>query len=96
MVDLLTLGGTESRANGINRSGAIVGWAKTANGEQHASLWSSGRVVDLNGFAPLGPDVILIDATAINDIGQIVANANNGRAYLILLTPLLHCAIRPR
>jgi hypothetical protein len=32
------------------------------------------------------PGVWLEEATAVNDIGQIVANADNGHAYLIALS----------
>jgi probable HAF family extracellular repeat protein len=85
MTDLGTLRGTESQADGINGSGLAVGWSLTAGGVQHAFLWISGRMIDLNSFAALGPGVWLEEATAVNDVGQIVANANNGHAYLIAL-----------
>jgi len=85
MTDLGTLGGSESQADSINGSGLVVGWSRTAGGEQHAILWSSGLMIDLNRFATLGPGVWLEEATAVNDVGQIVANANNGHAYLIVL-----------
>jgi probable HAF family extracellular repeat protein len=85
MTDLGTLGGTESEAEGINDSGWVIGWSRTAGGQQHAFLWSSGRMVDLNSFAAPAPGVWLEEATAVNDVGQIVANASNGHAYLITL-----------
>jgi probable HAF family extracellular repeat protein len=85
ITDLGTLGGTESQADGVNSRGLIVGWAKTTDGEPHAFLWNAGRMLDLNSFAPIGPDAVLVEATAINDVGQIVANGSNGRAYLITL-----------
>jgi probable HAF family extracellular repeat protein len=85
MTDLGTLGGAESEAQGINASGWVIGWSRTAGGQQHAFLWSSGRMVDLNSFAAPAPGVWLEEATAVNDVGQIVANASNGHAYLIAL-----------
>jgi probable HAF family extracellular repeat protein len=85
MLDLGALGGADSRADGINNAGQIVGWAQTANGEQHAFLWSAGKMIDLNSSATVGPGVALVEAAAINDVGQVVANASNGRAYLISL-----------
>jgi hypothetical protein len=42
-------------------------------------------MVDLNSFAAPAPGVWLEEATAVNDVGQIVANASNGHAYLITL-----------
>ena len=85
MMDLGTLGGSDSQADGIDGSGVIVGWSRTANGEKHAFVWSAGRMIDLNSLAVLETGVSLEEATAINDVGQIVANASNGRAYLIAM-----------
>jgi probable HAF family extracellular repeat protein len=85
MTDLGTLGGTDSQADGVNNSGWVVGWSRTAGGQQHAFLWSSGHMIDLDSFAAPAPGVWLEEATAVNDIGQIVANASNGHAYLITL-----------
>jgi probable HAF family extracellular repeat protein len=83
MTDLGTLGGPASQADAINRGGLVVGWAQTFTGEQHAFLWNSGKMVDLNSLVTLEQGAVLIEATAINDAGQIVANGSNGRAYLI-------------
>ena len=80
-----TLGGTNSQADSINSSGQIVGWANTAGGAQHAFLFSSGTMVDLNTLVSLASGGYLLEATGINDIGQIVANGSDGHAYL--LTP---------
>lgn len=85
MMDLGTLGGTDSQADGINSRGLIVGWANTASGERHAFLWGFGRMLDLNSLVAVSPDVALVEATAVNDMGQVVANGSNGRAYLITL-----------
>jgi probable HAF family extracellular repeat protein len=86
MTDLGTLGGADSQADAINRGGQIVGWAQTASGEQRACLWNAGQMVDLNTLVKLGQNAFLIEATAINDAGQIVANGSNGRAYLITVS----------
>jgi probable HAF family extracellular repeat protein len=86
MSDLGTLGG-DSQANGINSSGQIVGWSTTPGGQRHAVLWISGRMVDLNTLS--GLDVVLEEATAINDFGQVVVNGVNGHAYRIDLRGLL-------
>ena len=39
MVDLGTLGGTESIALAVNRSGQVVGYSSTASNASHAVLW---------------------------------------------------------
>jgi len=85
MTDLGTLGGPDSQADGINNSGIVVGWAMTPNGRRHAVVWGSGRAVDINSFAKIGGSATLEEATAINDVGQVVANGNNGHAYLVTL-----------
>jgi probable HAF family extracellular repeat protein len=40
MVDLGTLGGTQSEAVAINPAGQVVGNAMTSTGEVHATLWT--------------------------------------------------------
>jgi probable HAF family extracellular repeat protein len=85
LLNLGTLGGTESQANGVNRGGLIVGWSRTASGEKRACLWRAGRIVDVNSLAAIGPDARLVEAAAINDVGQLVADGSNGHAYLITL-----------
>ena len=47
MIDLGTLGGTYSYANGINNKGQIVGYSLTASGQDHAFLYSGGKMTDL-------------------------------------------------
>jgi len=68
----LTPGGS-SRANGINAVGDVVGNATTSNGDWHAVLWNDVAIYDLNDFIPNSPGVVLTDARAINDTGQVVA-----------------------
>jgi probable HAF family extracellular repeat protein len=80
-----TLGGAESYAYGLNASGQVVGEAETANGIEHAFLYSQGTMVDLG---TVGGAVSY--ATAINSSGQVVGMAetssadtsNNQRAFL--------------
>ena len=87
MLDLGTLPVpfVESTALGINNSGQIVGYSDNAAGLKHAFLYDGGNMTDLNNLVTLPAGVYLMQATGINDPGQIIANGNNGHAYL--LTP---------
>lgn len=86
--DLGTLGGRSSSACCINASGQVVGWSADAYTEaQHAFLYSNGVMINLNTMAiPWGWE--LIQATGINDSGQIVGiGLHNGKIHGFLLTP---------
>jgi probable HAF family extracellular repeat protein len=86
--DLGTLGGNASTALALNDSGAVVGWANNAAGAQRAFLYSGGALVDLNSLLPPGSGWELLEATGINDSGQIVGNGViNGQTHGFLLSP---------
>ena len=85
MTDLGTLGGPASFAYAINNAGAIVGMAQDASPSGHAFIYASGKMADLNTLVDL-PGVTLINATGINDNGQIIVSGNNNHCYL--LTPI--------
>jgi len=84
------LGGTYSVAFGINGNSQIVGYGATANGSTHAFLWTSARGMhDLNKLIPAGSGWVLINANAINDLGQITGyGTKGGRNRAFLLTPV--------
>jgi len=99
MIDLGSLGakGTDtdvSVALGINKLDQVVGYSYLPSHlimQQVAFLWRRGQMIDLNTllYGP-GKDYRLISATAINDEGQIVANAYympTGDVRAVLLTP---------
>jgi probable HAF family extracellular repeat protein len=90
MHDLGTLGGSTSLALGINASGQVVGMSDTTgNASLHAFLWDNGQMFDLNDLIPPTPGVRLIDATGINDAGQIVVHGSyNFFDATFLLTPV--------
>ena len=72
IMDLGTLGGSESRASEINGYGQIVGGAETSLGETHAFIYEGGVMSDLG---TLGGN--MSDAWGINENGQIVGRAAN-------------------
>ena len=71
---------------GINNAGVAVGTARTPDGPE-AWLWASGSMTNLNDLL-LGGGLVLNDAVAINNAGQIVGNGSlNGAPTIYLLTP---------
>jgi probable HAF family extracellular repeat protein len=74
MQDLGTLpGGDYSQGNGINVAGTVVGVSGSTLGTR-AFIWDSAKgMQDLNGLLAPGANVFLAGASAINDLGQIVA-----------------------
>lgn len=71
IVDLGTLGGTESRANGINSIGQVVGRSNVSGGGHHAFLYTGGAMTDLGTLGG-----VYSEAFSINDAGQVVGQAN--------------------
>ncbi|SCX88207.1 PEP-CTERM protein-sorting domain-containing protein [Nitrosospira sp. Nl5] len=90
MADLGTLGGKNSEAYDINSQGVVVGWADIAIGNRkHAFITGpdGDGMRDLNELVKLENGPFLTDAQGINDIGQIIANASDGYAYLLTPVP---------
>lgn len=80
MIDLGTLGGDFSLANGINDLGQIVGESKTLGGETHAFLWDRGTISDLGTLGETS------SAHGINNQGEIVGaiSSKNVRGSAVL------------
>ena len=79
--------GISSHANALNDFDVIVGSAATQSGRE-ALLWRQGTLASLNALTVLPPGVTLIDATAINNRGQICAVGRIGETtHAYLLTP---------
>lgn len=76
IIDLGTLGGTSSVAQGLNAIGQVVGYSTTKLGATHAFVYSGGKMTDL-GVLPGGS---LSEATGINSAGQISGWGDNGKA----------------
>ncbi len=86
LTDLGSLGGKTGSVGGINDFGTVVGASQTkvlggADGktlENHAFVWSEGKMTDLNSLltAPLvynGAKVVLTNAVSVNNFGDIAA-----------------------
>lgn len=83
--------GSYSVAWGINHHGQVVGWAHTAEGFRRAFVYEGGAMVDLMTRVVSGvAGWTLIEATAINDQGQIVGwGFSPGlQAFLLTLVPV--------
>jgi len=68
---LPTLGGTSTSAADINDAGDVVGWSYTADGQQHAFLWTPGGGMEDLGTLGGGSS----SAASINEAGQIVGTS---------------------
>jgi probable HAF family extracellular repeat protein len=92
MTALPSLGGKAACAYGINRFGRAVGYASTPDESQtRATLWIGMQVIDLNALidAQAAKHWTLIEATAINDRGQIIVTGlHGGVSRAALLTPM--------
>jgi probable HAF family extracellular repeat protein len=94
VIDLGTLGGSYSKGGGINDSGQVVGWSHSEDNSQiHAFVYDNGTMYDLNSFVQLATGEYLDNATAINELSQIVATSNRGKTYVI--TPTETCSPVP-
>jgi probable HAF family extracellular repeat protein len=83
-----------SAADAINSKGQIVGgsgfnFADCNDPVEHAVLWESGKILDLNNFVPPGTDLTLNEAFFINDSGEIsgLGTLSDGSQHAFLLIP---------
>jgi probable HAF family extracellular repeat protein len=97
MTDLGTLGGSTSIAHDINKHRQVVGTSETGEmrGEpvpwqriEHAFIWQDGKMTDLNTLLPPESGWEFSSAAAINDAGQILADAGSpqGRLEYVVIT----------
>ena len=89
-------GGQYSFAYGINSLGQTVGTGDSSTSAPVALLWTAdGKVHNLNTLIS-SKTRILVAANAINNAGQIVADATTvtgSGAYAVLLTPIMETAL---
>lgn len=84
IIDLGTLGGLHSHANGMNETAQVVGWAEVTSGRQHAFVWNKGMMTDLGTLGGTNSN-----ANAINDAGQVIGESStaNETPHAFLVTP---------
>jgi probable HAF family extracellular repeat protein len=64
----------------------VVGFSAVANKSDHAFLYSSGTMQDLNDLITPNSGWTLLDATAINEAGQITGFGSiGGQTHVFLL-----------
>ena len=75
IVELGTLGGSQSFALDINNSGQITGNARTAANVLHTFLWQDGAMIDLGILPESTTD--FSRGFAINELGQVTGESDN-------------------
>lgn len=78
--------------NAVNARHVVAGTIATTDGDgntiPHAAIWKpDGTVVDLNTLLPPGSGMVLVDALAINDNGDIAGIAGNATGEVGFLMP---------
>jgi probable HAF family extracellular repeat protein len=83
-------GGTYSMAFGVNDSSVVVGYGNIFTNAPHAFVWTAAEgMKDLNFLIPANTGWVLINANAINNVGQITGYGTiNGHNRAFLLSPV--------
>lgn len=82
-------GGTYSVAFGVNDSDVVVGYGTLWNNAARAMRWTmADGMQDLNSLIPANSGWVLINANALNNVGQITGyGSKGGYNHAFLLTP---------
>ena len=82
-------GGNYSMAFAVNDCDVVVGYGNLSNNAAHAMVWTStAGMRDLNSLIPFTSGWVLINANAINNVGQITGyGTKGGHNHAFLLTP---------
>jgi probable HAF family extracellular repeat protein len=86
-IDLGTLGGHSSLGWGINLKNDVVGQAANALENDHAFVWTGGKMYDLNDCLTKPLLIPLVNGSAINNKGTITAVDYYGKAYRLKRLP---------
>ncbi|MCO6436248.1 MAG: hypothetical protein J5J06_04080 [Phycisphaerae bacterium] len=92
LMRLPTIAGSNARALALNDDGAVVGYStyRAGSDEKHGCIWHDGEPTDLNDLVVDRGPYTIITADAINNSGQIAADAMvNDRRRAVLLNPVL-------
>jgi uncharacterized membrane protein len=83
-------GGNFSVAFAVSDSNVVVGYGTIADGSSRATVWTSSTGMrNLNSLIPAGSGWVLINANAINKLGQITGyGVKAGHNHGFLLTPV--------
>src|SRR2546427_5150590 len=88
---LADLGRPGTFPDGINNLGQVVGLSMTESQGNNAFLWKAGAMSNLNDLIPSDSGILLTEAKAINDSGNIVCiyrNISSGFYGVCVLTPV--------
>ncbi len=80
IIELGTLGGTQSFARDINNQGQITGNARTSDNQLHAYIWENGVMTSLGTL----PGHSFSRGYSINETGQIVGESDNNQSQAFL------------
>jgi probable HAF family extracellular repeat protein len=84
--------GAPGEAQGINDAGQVVGWAYSGVGLNHYAFITGPNgtgLTDLNSLVDLPQGVVLIGATGINNVGQVITTLiPEPESYALLLAGL--------